>query len=136
VARKQRFRFKDGSIAINKSDPVPLKNNVGTRKEIKTMGWLPVLLGAIAAFLFYKTGHIALMILAIVAALGAFWSWGVMHNYATELAKRRQNYKGGFFDITAQEAKALPDWISWANMGFSIAGLVLIIIGIIMLIIR
>jgi len=97
------------------------------------MGWLSVLLSAIAAFLFYKTGRFALTILAIIAALGNFWSWGVMHNYATELAKRRQNYKGGFYDITRQEAKAVPDWISWTNMGFSIAGLILLIIGIIML---
>jgi hypothetical protein len=59
-----------------------------------------------------------------------------MHNYATELAKRRQNYKGGFYDITRQEAKAVPDWISWANMGFSIAGLILLVIAIIMVIKR
>jgi len=100
------------------------------------MGWLSVLLSAIAAFLFYKTGHIVLMILAIIAALGAFWSWGVMHNYGTELAKRRQNYKGGFYDITRQEAETVPDLISWANMGFSIASLILLIIGIITSIIR
>jgi hypothetical protein len=112
------------------------KNNVGTIKEIKTMGWLSILLSAIAAFLFYKTGHLALMILSIIAALGNFWSWGVMHNYATELAKLRQNYKGGFYDISRQEAKAVPNWISLTNMEFSIAGLILLIIGIIMLIKR
>ncbi|MDI7261135.1 MAG: hypothetical protein QME90_14600 [Thermodesulfobacteriota bacterium] len=94
------------------------------------------MLSAVAAFLFYKTGHLALMILAIVAAVGNFWSWGVMHNYATELAKRRQKYKGGFYDITRQEAIAVPDWISWINMGFSIAGLILLVIAIIMVIKR
>jgi len=100
------------------------------------MGWLPVLLSAIAAFLFYKTGHHILMILAIFTAIGNFWSWGVMHNYATELAKRRQNYKGGFYDISRQEAEAVPDWISWTNMGVSIAGLILLVISIIMVIKR
>ena len=94
------------------------------------------MLSAIAALLFYKTNHLTLMILTIMVALGNFWSWGVMHNYATELAKRRQSYKGGFYDVRRQEAKAVPDWISWINMGFSIAGLILLIIGIIMLIKR
>jgi len=79
------------------------------------MGWLSVLLSAVAAFLFYRSGHMALMILAIIAVLGNFWSLGVMHNFATEFAKRRPNYTGGFCDITRQEAKSVPDWISWTN---------------------
>jgi len=98
------------------------------------MGWLFVLISAVAAFLFYKSGNITLMTFAIIIAAGVLWSWGIMHNYATEQAQRRQNYSGGFFDITPQEAKAAPDWISLINMGFSIAGLVLLIIAIIILI--
>ncbi len=95
------------------------------------MGWLSVLLSSIAAFLLFKTGHTALMILSVVAAVGCFWSWGVMHNYATELAKHRQNYTGGFYDITPHEAQTVPDWVSWVNMGFSLLGLILLITGII-----
>jgi len=34
------------------------------------MGWLSVLLIAIAAFLFYKTGHLALMVLGIPPVSG------------------------------------------------------------------
>jgi len=35
-----------------------------------------------------------------------------------------------------QEAKAAAYWITWTKMGFSIAGLILLILGIIMLIKR
>jgi len=97
------------------------------------MAWLSVLLSAVAAFLLFKSGYIVLMILAILAAIGCFWSWGVMHNYATELAKRRRNYTGGFYDITPKEAEAVPDWISRLNIGFSLLGLLLLITGIVLM---
>ncbi|HHV61437.1 MAG TPA: hypothetical protein GXX51_02200 [Firmicutes bacterium] len=96
------------------------------------MGWFCVLLSGIAPFLMFKMGHTLMMIFAIIAAVGCFWSWGVMHNYATELAKRRWNYTGGFYDITPEEAQAVPDWITWINMGFTFMGVILLIIGIIM----
>jgi hypothetical protein len=73
------------------------------------------------------------MVLAIIAAIGCFWSWGVMHNYVTEAAKRRNNYSGGFYDIMSHEAQAVPDWITRINMGLSLIGLVLLIIGIVMI---
>jgi len=98
------------------------------------MGWLSVLLSGTAAFLLFKTGHNVLMILAIIASIGCFWSWGVMHNYATELAKRRKYYTGKFHDILPHEADAVPDWITWANMGFSLFGLILLIIGLVLII--
>ena len=97
------------------------------------MGWLSVLLSGIAAFLLFKTGHTVLMILAIIATIGCFWSWGVMHNFATESAKRRRNYGGGFHDIIPQEVESVPDWIARINMGFSLIGLLLLITGIVMM---
>jgi len=100
------------------------------------MGFFSVLLPAIAALLFLKTGHTVLMVLAIVAAIGCLWSWGVMHNFATELAKRRADYSGGFYDVTPEEAQAVPNWIASLNMAFSLAGLVLLITGIVMIITR
>jgi hypothetical protein len=96
------------------------------------MGWLSVLLSGVAAFLLFMTGHTVLMVLAIVAAIGCFWSWGIMHNYATDAAKRRSNYSSGFYDITKREAQAVPDWICMVNMLFGLAGLVLLITGIVM----
>ena len=95
------------------------------------MGWLSVLLSGIAAFLLFKSGHMFLMTLAIIAAIGCFWSWGVMHNFATEAARRRQNYTGGFYDMTSSEAEAAPDWVTWINMALSLLGLVMFIGGIV-----
>lgn len=96
------------------------------------MGWLSFLLGVVAGALFFKTGHVVLLSLSIVFSIGGLWSWGVMHNYATESAKRRLNYSGGFFDITAHEANSVPNWITSINMLSSVAALILLIIAIIM----
>ncbi|MGB2984526.1 MAG: hypothetical protein WBE26_01475 [Phycisphaerae bacterium] len=96
------------------------------------MGWLSLLPSGIAIVLFFKTGHTVLMVIAIVALVGCFWSWGIMHNYATELAKRRSNYTGGFYDVTKREAHSVPDWITVINMVFSLAGLVLLTTGIVL----
>ena len=98
------------------------------------MGWLSVLLSGVAAFLLFKTGHTLLMVFAIVAAVGCFWSWGIMHNYATELAKRRSNYTAGFYDITNREAQAVPNWLATLNMIFTLAGVTLLIIGIVFMV--
>jgi hypothetical protein len=83
---------------------------VGTRKEIKTMGFLSIPIGAVAAFLFYITGHLTLMIPAIIVVFGNFWSWGVLRN----------------------DAQATPNWIKWINLVFTIIGIGLLFTGIIM----
>jgi hypothetical protein len=98
------------------------------------MGWLSVLLSGIAALLLFMTSHMILMVFAIIVAVGCFWSWGVMHNYATELAKRRSDYTGGFRDIASREAEGVPNWITLVNMLFSLAGLILLIIGIVFIV--
>ena len=83
------------------------------------MGWLPVLLALVASELLYDTGHPVLLTFAIGSTVGCFWSWGTMHNYATEAAKRRSSYRGGFYDITEEEADSVPNWIARVNMCFS-----------------
>jgi hypothetical protein len=72
------------------------------------MGFLSVLIGAVAAFLFYTTGHFELMFFAIIVALGNFWSWGVLR----------------------KEAQAAPHWIKWINLVFTTIGIVLLVTGI------
>ena len=94
------------------------------------MGWLPVLLALIASALLYDTDHPVLLTLAIGSAVGGFWSWGIMHNCATDVAKTRSSYDGGFFDITEEEADSAPDWIAKVNMCFSALALVLLIVAI------
>ena len=94
------------------------------------MGWFPVIISVIAAYLIYDTGHPVLFVIAIITVIGCFWSWGIMHNYATDLARKRSNYSGEFYDITEYEAQAVPNWIARVNMGFSALGLILLIIGV------
>ncbi len=75
------------------------------------MGFLPVLISAVAAFLFYTTGHLSLMILAIVLVFCNFWSWGVLR----------------------KEAQAAPNWIKWINLVFTIIGIALLFTGLTMI---
>ena len=74
------------------------------------MGFLSVLISAVAAFLFYITGHLALMIFAIIVAFGNFWSLGVLRN----------------------ETQAAPNWIKWINLIFTLIGIVLLFIALTM----
>ena len=75
------------------------------------MGLLSVLISSIVAFLFYTTGHLALMILAVVAAFGNFWLWGVLRN----------------------ETQTTPNWVKWINLVFTLIGIVLLFTVIIMM---
>ncbi len=75
------------------------------------MGFLSVLISAIAASLYYITGYIALMILSIILVFGNFWSWGVLRN----------------------EAQAAPNWIKWINLVFTIIGIILLFTGLTMI---
>ena len=91
------------------------------------MGWIGTAFGVVALLRLWGTGHPVPTALAVLASLGAFLSWGVMHNFATEAAKLRQGYKGGFYDITPEEALSVPDWISTVHMVFTLMGLALLI---------
>jgi len=93
------------------------------------MGWLSVLIPVVAAALLFRAGHIILGTLAVVAMVGAFWSWGVMHNFATESAKRRSDYSGGFYDLTADDINVVPDWIARVNMAFTVLGAILLVLS-------
>jgi len=75
------------------------------------MGFLSVLIGAVAAFMFYITGHLELMVLTIIVVFGNFWSWGVLR----------------------KEAQAAPNWLKWINLVFTTIGIVLLITGIFMM---
>lgn len=71
------------------------------------------------------------MALAILSGIGCFWSWGIMHNYATETAKRRSSYIGGFYDITPREADSVPNWVTGLNLIFAVVSLILLATAII-----
>ena len=71
------------------------------------MGFLPVLISAVAAALFYITGQQALMILAIILVFCNFWLW----------------------DVLRKEGQAAPNWIKWMNLVSTIIGIVLLFTG-------
>jgi hypothetical protein len=95
------------------------------------MGWLSVLVGIAAAILLYGTGHGILFALAIASSAGCFWSWGIMHNYATNAAKKRSSYRGDFYDLTGEEVRSAPNWVTVVNMFLALAAVGLLITGIV-----
>jgi hypothetical protein len=91
------------------------------------MGWVGPLLGLTAAWFYYRGGHFLLMWSAMVAAVGCFWTRGIMHNFAVEAAKHRASYTGRFSDLTKREVAAAPNGITALNMLFTLAALGLLI---------
>lgn len=91
------------------------------------MGWLSVLMAAGAAWLFRSEGQTLWMWVSVAVAIGCLWSWGVMHNFATNSAKQRASYRGGFFDFTEADVDAVPDGIAALNMLFTLAALAALI---------
>lgn len=91
------------------------------------MGWLGVGLGVLACWLLY--GSPVAFWLALVATLGVLWTYGVMHNYATESAKRRSGYTGRFYDLTDRDVASAPDWLAGLNLLLTVIVLVLCIYG-------
>ena len=94
------------------------------------MGWLPIVCAAIAAVLFYVSGYSWLFWSSVVSGVVATWSYGIMHNYAMEAARRRPGFSGRFYDISEREADAAPNWLAALNMLSSLAAFVLLIAAI------
>ena len=95
------------------------------------MGWLSVAAGILAAVLLYGKKPSLLFIAAVIVTAGDIWSFGIMHNYATSEARKRQNYSGNFYDITLPEALSVPDWITFVNLICSLLAFLLFIVAII-----
>jgi len=91
------------------------------------MGWLCVELGVLACILLY--GRSSAFWLAVVATLGIFWTYGIMHNYATESAKRRPDYTGAFYDLDEQDVASVPDWLAGLNLLLTLCAAGLCIYG-------
>jgi len=95
------------------------------------MGWLSVAIGIGAAILLYMAGGGPLFWAALVASGVALWSWGVMHNFAMEAARKRPSFRGGFLDITEEEADAVPNWLATTNLVATLGCVGLLITGVI-----
>ena len=94
------------------------------------MGWLAIVCAALAAILFKISGVSWLFWSSVIAGALAFWSYGIMHNYAVEAAKQRQDFRGDFYDITEQDADHAPNWATALNLLASLASLVLLLAAI------
>jgi hypothetical protein len=106
-------------------------------------GWFGVGMSAVVAYLFYQNDQTLLMIMSVINVLVAFWSFGVMHNYAS-FSRRdkadilRENMRPeGRLDSDAEtrldelsrttNPSAVPDWFAYINMGTSVIGVTLFI---------
>ena len=84
------------------------------------MGWLGIVLSVVAAWLLRDDGW--LWLVAAAVALLQVWSYGIMHHHAVESAKKRLDYRGGFFDLNDRDMDAVPNWLTIVNMvGFAAA---------------
>ncbi len=100
------------------------------------MGWLFVFAGVIASLFFYGLDQYILLIIAIVATVGTFWGYGVMHNFAINSASRRPGFRGGFSEIDERDADAAPDSITRINLAFSLTSLGLMVAAIAMVLLQ
>lgn len=112
-------------------------------------GLISVIISVLAAIAFFGTGHPFLFWLCVAIAVASFWSWGVMHNYALNSAKARwdqirenmiqEGRSPGEIDrldsapihVSTGDVNAVPDWLARVNMLVTVAGLGLLIWGII-----
>ncbi len=94
--------------------------------------WRPLFVALVASLILWCNGYSGLMIIPLFVGIGYFWSWGIMHNFATKAATRRADYTGGFYDITPEEAATVPDWIAAANMLFTMAIMILLITSLVL----
>jgi len=79
------------------------------------MGFLGPAIGAGAAWLLFTGDAFWLGCVAAAFALISLWTWGIMHNQATEAAKRRLGFRGDFFDFRASEIAAVSDKLTVLN---------------------
>ncbi len=94
------------------------------------MGFVGVVLAIIAAILLKNNGW--LLLISTIVGFINLWSWGIMHNFATEKAKKRDSYSDGFYDFTESEVESVPDWLSAINLLGFIVAIGLVIIGLIL----
>ena len=74
------------------------------------------LVGVVACIILYAKESYGLLSFAIILTVINFWSWGIMHNFAVESAKRRPGgFSGGFFDFTNTDVDQIPDGFAWIN---------------------
>ena len=98
------------------------------------MGWLPVVLGLVSGYLFGRKEHPFLFWLSIISAILAFWSLGIMHNFAFNIARARreqilknmrsegikkeeiETLESYPIKLSVNDTQAAPDWATRINL--------------------
>lgn len=111
-------------------------------------GWISVIASLIATILLYGTEHLYLFIFAILIAIACFWTFGIMHNYATNSAKARHDrilenmkwegrskeeitaFDNRIINPSPQDVDVVPDKLAFINMIVSITGYILLLIAV------
>jgi hypothetical protein len=91
------------------------------------MGFLGLVISSVAIWFLWDNGW-AWILLGIFVTAVEFWSWGIMHNHATDAAKKRDGYSGGFYDLTPEEANSVPNWLAMVNLGGFVVAVGLLIL--------
>lgn len=110
-------------------------------------GWINTSLGLVSIVLFYVRGNWILFAIAIVATLVAFWSHGVMSNYAIDLARDRfgrlrenmilegrgrdeiEAFDRVQIQPSSREIASVPNWITAINLLATAAIVCLLLVG-------
>jgi hypothetical protein len=81
------------------------------------VGWLTVALGVFVTYNFFRQDQAIWTAISGVTTLINFWSYGAMHNFAAEAARRRPRRDGQFSD---RDLVAVPNWLTNVNMGTAV----------------
>jgi hypothetical protein len=110
-------------------------------------GLISVIICVLAATAFYGRGHPVLFWLSVVIAIISFWSWGIMHNFATQSAKRRHDqalsimrslgqpeeeiaqFDSQIISSDVPDMDAVPNWLTAVNMLATLSGIILLVWG-------
>jgi hypothetical protein len=112
-------------------------------------GIINFLIGIIASLLLYFSGNNILFWISTGFTFALFWSWGIMHNFAYNAARKRRNrlkenkiregappeiiqkIENSKIIINQADLNQVPNYISSINILLSIIEIIFLIIGLI-----
>jgi len=106
-------------------------------------GWVSLTINILAIVGFYRIGQTPLTIVSIINGIIGFWSFGVMHNYASyamrdkaDLIEENLKAEDNFSEEANERLEAMrrttdpnatPDWLAKINLASFVFSIVLIV---------
>jgi hypothetical protein len=84
------------------------------------MGWISWAAGTIAILLLWGRGHPALLAVAVISTLGAFWTHGIMHNQLVDAAIRNRRFSGARLFAATGDLNSVSNQVTFANFVCSV----------------